>query len=269
MKVSNKINSFINKSLKYLYVEHKDSDHLTNNKSTNEKDDFESKVNNKIDYKKDNQRILGGTDYKKYEEMSKEIDKIEISKEEEKKSDQDKLKMGCNNDLSKERQLYDKSTTEKIEAAKLFKTEGDYFLKEKNYDKAEECYEKALLQLFYTFEEGEEDTKTVDDLKYSLNMNIAMCKMSKEKYKESIGYLNEALKINASSVKSYYRLSYIYFKLEDFNTAKEYSDKGKLYSKNNSDSENFDKLLLEINEKEEKLSKKSEMFMKKLAGKIK
>lgn len=223
MRVSNKQNDFINKLIINLN---------NNNNESNVKniDNESSTINNKsidnIDYMKEDNRILGNTDYKKYEEISKQIEKEESKNN--KNNSNSNLKLGCNNDLRKERQLYEKPTKEKIEATKIFKNEGDYFLNsEKDYNKAFNCYEKALTQLFYTFEDNKEEELEIEKLKTSINLNISICKINQQHYKESIGYLNEAVKAsNNTNVKALYRLAYVNFKLEDFLEANNYINKG-------------------------------------------
>jgi len=186
--------------------------------------------NHSLTYKKEEERVLGGTDYKKFEEISKILDKDDKDKDENNEKIEnksvDKLKMGCSNDLRKERQLYDKSTKEKIYAAKVFKEEGDLYIKKKQYDTANISYEKAMTQLFYTFEDTKEDEIEVDKLKLLLNSNIAMCKIGLFQYKDAVGYLNEVLKIDKSNIKTIYRLAYIFFKIEDFHLSKTYISDG-------------------------------------------
>ena len=224
--------------------------------------------NTNLHYNKEDKRIVGDTDYKKYEVLSKEI---EIEEKEQSKEtntmDKDKLKMGCSNDLRKERQLYDKPTKEKIEACSLFKTEGDQFIKAKDYKKATDCYEKGLLQLFYTFEDSLEEEKEVEKLKISLNSNIALCKINNNEFKESIGYLTEVIKLDKVNVKAIYRLSYVYFKLEDFETSKNYIADGLNILNNLNDTVSinmFNQLELDIIKKEEEITAKTNSLYKKM-----
>ena len=261
----NKINTILGKSI--------NTNHLNEEKESKINEETE-KINNenndiKLSYKKEEERVLGGTDYKKFEEISKIIEKqTEEKKEESDKNQADKLKMGCSNDLRKERQLYEKSTKEKIYAARLFKDEGDFYLKKKEYDKAYISYEKGMTQLFYTFEE-KEDENEVDKLKLMLNSNIAMCKIGQLLYKEAIGYLNEVLKIDKSHIKGIYRLAYIYFKIEDFDQSRLYINEGKRIIKERSiDSPEelsiFTKLEEDVFHKEKENNQKLEGLLKKM-----
>ena len=254
MKTSRANFDFIEKVLKNLQG-------FTHNHEDKDIDKKEEVI--KPEYKKEEKRIVGGTDYKKYEMFENDIEK-----ENQKKEAEDRLKMGCNNDLSRERQLYDKSTEEKLEATRMFKKEGDYFLKEKNVDKAIESYEKGLLQLFYTFEDTEEESKEVDSLKYSLNMNISQCKILKNQFKESLGYLAESNKIDKKSVKCLYRLAFVHFKLEEFEESKNYIKQGLVNANEDSQVELLLSLKSDIEAKEKFNKEQSEGLLKKIGCKV-
>ena len=128
--------------------------------------------------------------------------------------------MGCNNDLRKERQLMDKPVKDKIEASKIFKNEGDDYLKQKNFDEAINSYEKGLLQLFYCFSDDPKEEEEADKIKQSLNLNASFCFINLKKYDEALGYLNEALRIDKNNLKTLYRLAFCYFNLERFDDSK-------------------------------------------------
>jgi len=171
---------------------HSHSTHKHNNQSNEETKEIN--INElTIDENKDKKRIIGSTDYKKFENLAKgfEEKEEEIKKEkEQKKQEEYPHIMGCNNDLRKERQLMDKPVKEKIEASKRFKIEGDDLLKQQKYDDAINVYEKGLLQLFYTFCDDKEEDELVDKIKEGMNLNCSFCKIKQEKYEEATQYLN-------------------------------------------------------------------------------
>jgi tetratricopeptide (TPR) repeat protein len=178
----------------------------------------------------DSKRIIGNTNYKKFEDIATIIDKEEQTKlQSEKDAAEQKrtaMKMGCNNDLRKERQLMDKPTKDKIEASKIFKTEGDDYLKQKQYEEAINAYEKGLLQLFYTFSDDAKEEEESDKMKEAINLNCSFCKINQGKFDEALGYLNEALRINKCNSKAIYRMAFCYFKLEKYNDAIEFANQG-------------------------------------------
>jgi len=215
MRVSERVYNFSKKILK-LY-EKKETDVV--NKETEKP------------YVKEEKRVIGSTDYKKYEDLSKKIELEEITKSEK---TNDILKMGCNNDRRKERQLLDKPSKDKLEAAKIFKTEGDDNLKLKQWEDAVNSYEKALLQLFYTFSDEPEEDKQVEKLKMAINSNLSMCKINLSRYDEAIGYCDEVLRIDKNNIKAIYRIAFSYFKKDQFEESYKFIDKGLEIEKDNS-----------------------------------
>ena len=222
----------------------------------------------KIEENKDKKRIIGSTDYKKFEELAKGIEEkeeeIKKEKEKEKQNEYAHL-MGCNNDLRKERQLMDKPVKEKIEAGKRFKTEGDDFLKQQKYDEAINVYEKGLLQLFYTFCDDKEEDEMVDKIKEGMNLNCSFCKIKQEKYEEATQYLNEAMRVNKENLKTLYRMAFCHFKLEKFNDAKnDINNAMNIIQKKGGDKDAFDKLLNDINNKIKDLENSQDNLLKKM-----
>ena len=198
MKVNEKVYTFSKKILK-LYEE--------------KKEEINSKVENEKPYVKEEKRIIGSTDYKKYEDLSKKIELEEVTKSEKTK---EVLKMGCNNDRRKERQLFDKPSKDKLEASKIFKIEGDDNLKLKQWEDAINSYEKALLQLFYTFSEDPLEDKQVEKIKMAINLNISLCKINMNLFDDAIGYCQEVLRLDKTNMKAIYRMAYSYFKKDKF-----------------------------------------------------
>ena len=241
MKLSEKSFNFAQKILKLYETEEKPVE----KKETKE-------------FEKDDKRVIGTTDYKKFEEMAKKMDMDEVKIDPKTK---EALKMGCNNDLRKEKQLMDKPSSIKIEAAKIFKNEGDDHLKLKNYVDAINSYEKALLQLFYTFSEDPEEDRMTEVVKASINMNMAMCKMNLNKYDEAIGYCQEALRIDKKNVKAIYRIAYSYFKLEKFEESRTFINDG---LKIQPESAEFKSLLESIAQREKDIENESRKLFKKI-----
>lgn len=224
---------------------------------------IEDPVNEKKE-EKDMKRIIGGTDYKKYENIAKSIEKEE---EKEKKSKEEKkeiMKMGCNNDLRKERQLMDKPIKDKIDGSKIFKTEGDDLLKQKKYEDAVNSYEKGLLQLFYTFSDNKEEDLEVESIKRNINLNCSFCLINQEKYEEALGYLNEALRCEKNNIKALYRTAFCYFKLQKFQDAKETINAVLSIDKDNKE---FIELQNNISQREKELENNANQLYKKI-GKI-
>ena len=245
------------------------SEHNHEHKKINQKLEREVNINEiKLDKNKDEKRIIGSTDYKKFEELAKGLEqKEEEIKNEEKKEKEENYGhiMGCNNDLRKERQLMDKPTKEKIEAGQRLKVQGDDLLKQQKYDEAINLYEKGLLQLFYTFSDDKEEDEMVDKIKEGMNLNCSFCKIKQEKYEEATQYLNEATRVNKENLKTLYRMGFCHFKLEKFNDAKNDINKAIDIIKNKGgDKSSFEQLLIDIKNKEKELENNQDVLLKKM-----
>lgn len=251
MKLSQNAFNFAQKLLKIHEAENV-VDHVAHKEDTRSKDTIEK------EYIKEDKRIIGNTDYKKYEELAKNIEVDELKVDPKTK---EVLKMGCNNDLRKERQMMDKPSIYKIEAAKIFKNEGDEFLKEKKYLDAINSYEKGLLQLFYTFSDDPEEDKQVYAIKVSLNMNMSMCLINVSKYEEAIGQCQEALRLDKNNLKALYRIAYSYLKLDKLEESKKViSDSLKIQP----DSNEFKGLLDNVKAREKEIEDQSRRLFRKI-----
>ena len=249
---------------------HCHSEHKHNNNNNFSKKNEEININEiKIEKNNDTKRIIGSTDYKKFENLVKGIEEKEDEiKKEKEKENQERYPhiMGCNNDLRKERQLMDKPVKEKIEAGKRFKLEGDDLLKKQKYDEAINTYEKGLLQLFYTFCDDKEEDDMVDKIKEGMNLNCSFCKIKQEKYEEAIQYLNEAMRVNKENLKTLYRMAFCHFKLQKFNDAKnDINIALKIINNKGGNKEQFEELLNDINNRIKELENKRDKLLKKMA----
>mmetsp|Transcript_71123 Transcript_71123/g.197565 ORF Transcript_71123/g.197565 Transcript_71123/m.197565 type:complete len:429 (-) Transcript_71123:67-1353(-) len=129
--------------------------------------------------------------------------------------------MGCSHDHQKEWQIYEKSTDEKLKAADRFRQEGNEAYRKHNYGLAAVHYRKALLQFDYTFADGEEEEKRVDDLKLPCLLNLAACKCQQEEWDDVLTQCRLALEINPRSVKAFYRTGLAHLARDKFELAKD------------------------------------------------
>lgn len=200
-------------------------------------------------------RKIGVTDYAKFEQIAKEIEREDVL------SKKDILNAINPNDIKKAKQVYEGSTKPKVEASVIFKNEGDYYLKRKLYENAVDAYEKALLQLFYTFNDNEEDKKVVETKKCAINLNLSMALMNLGRYKDAVGYLQEAKRLDVKNLKTIYRMSYCYFKMDNIDEAKKYVNEG--ISLCDKKSNEFELLKEEICKKERESDRMAARLFKK------
>lgn len=150
-------------------------------------------------------RVVGGTDYAKFDKMALEIEKEDILSREQ------ILKMLNPNDVKIQRQMFEGSEKPKIEICQIYKNEGDYYLKLENYNLAKNSYEKAIEFLFFNVHDDENMKKIVEKYKVAINLNLSLCLMKANKYKDAVGYLLEAQRLQSNNLKIKYRLAHCYF----------------------------------------------------------
>ena len=196
-------------------------------------------------------RIIGTTDYSKFDKIAIEIEREDIL------SKKKILNMTNPNDIKIQRQMFEGSSKPKIEMCTIFKNEGDENLRNKKYEQAQNSYEKALSNLFYNFDDKEEQKK-IEKLKCSINLNLSMTLMKLNNYKDAIGYLVEAKRIQPDNLKAIYRMAYCYYCIGEYDKARQIiNDVLK-----NENSGEFKKLLEDINKKELNENKKRGKMLK-------
>ena len=197
-------------------------------------------------------RIIGTTDYSKFDKLAIEIEREEIL------SKKKILNMTNPNDIKIQKQMFEGSSKPKIEMCTIFKNEGDENLKNKNYEKARNSYEKALSNLYYNFED-EEERKKIEKIKCAINLNLSMTLMKLNNYKDAIGFLIEAKRLQPDNLKTLYRMAYCYYCIGEYDKSREIVND---VLKNNGNSSEFKQLLEDINKKELEENKKRGKMLK-------
>merc|ERR1719162_536411 len=108
----------------------------------------------------------------------------------------------------------------KIRGADRFRQEGNEAFKKQNYGLAAVHYRKALLQFDYTFAEGAEEEKYLEDVKLPCLLNLAACKCQQEEWDEVLMNCRLALEVDPRLVKAYYRQGVAYTARDEFDLAK-------------------------------------------------
>ena len=197
-------------------------------------------------------RIIGSTDYSKFDKIAIEIEREEIL------SKKKVLNMTNPNDIKIQRQMFEGSSKPKIEMCTIFKNEGDENLKNKKYQQAQNSYEKALSNLFYNFDDKEEQKK-IEKLKCAINLNLSMTLMKLNNYKDAIGYLIEAKRLQPDNLKTMYRMAYCHNCIGEYDKARQIIND---VLKKNEKSEEFKNLLEDVNKKELEENKKRAKMLK-------
>lgn len=126
----------------------------------------------------------------------------------------------CSHNHQKEIAIYERSTEEKIRAAAQFRESGNKLFKEENYGLACVEYRRGLLQYDYTFPEGEEEDRLVEEGKLALYSNLAWCKIQLDEYDEALTCCRCALKCDPKNCKVLYRKGLAHMGKLDFDDAK-------------------------------------------------
>ncbi|KAK9172426.1 TPR repeat family protein [Cryptosporidium meleagridis] len=165
---------------------------------------------------------------------------------------------GCSHDRSKERELYERSTTDKLKAIRLFCDEGNIKYKDNKIEEAILEYKNALIYVDYTFPENKNLEEEYNQLITRINLNLSACFLKISEFNMAILHCNNVLKndpnnikvsitYNVSSIiplfydyllfkqipnkclfttlKALYRLSQAYINIYEFNKAIEIIDK--------------------------------------------
>lgn len=177
----------------------------------------------KIDLK--NNLVKYNLDYSKFENCIKQADDEEAEKEKLKK-EEEKLNRNnqnsCSHDHSKERQLYEKTTEEKLRASNAFNEEGKQAFHEKNYKLACVFFRKGLIQLDYCFPETEKEIEEHTKLEINLHLNMALTKFHMENFYECINNCSTVLNLDKNNAKAHYRKGHAYMSLDLYKEAKEH-----------------------------------------------
>lgn len=191
-----------------------------NEKQENDK----QKIKKNDEVPKGPSRQITDINYKKWEDFAENLkneEKIQEKKSTEEEEYARAVMGGCSHDHSKERQIFEKPTAEKISAADRFRLEGNEAFNSKNYGLAAVNYRKALLQFDYTFPDDDADEKWMNRVKLSCHLNLAACKIIQKDYDEVLIQTRLALEIDKSNCKAFYRQGIAYLHRDEFTLCKE------------------------------------------------
>ncbi|TXG74140.1 hypothetical protein EZV62_002719 [Acer yangbiense] len=120
---------------------------------------------------------------------------------------------------SEEKESWDMSTPEKIEAAGKKKEDGNALFKAGKYARAAKRYEKAVKYIEYDSSFREEEKKQAKALKVACNLNDAACKLKLKEYKQAEKLCTKVLELESRNVKALYRRAQAYIQLADLDLA--------------------------------------------------
>ncbi|KAL3127945.1 hypothetical protein ChUKH1_02850 [Cryptosporidium hominis] len=136
-----------------------------------------------------------------------------------------KKNQGCTHDRSKERELYERSTTDKLKAIRLFCDEGNIKYKDNKIEEAILEYKNALIYVDYTFPENKNLEEEYNQLITRINLNLSACFLKINEFNMAMLHCNNVLKNDPNNIKALYRLTQAYINIYEFNKAIEIIDK--------------------------------------------
>ncbi|KAL3828933.1 hypothetical protein ACJIZ3_017735 [Penstemon smallii] len=119
----------------------------------------------------------------------------------------------------KDKESWDMSTEEKIEAAGKKKEEGNALFKAGKYLRASKRYEKAAKYIEYDTNFSEEEKKQSKALKVTCNLNNAACKLKLKDYKQAEKLCTKVLELESTNVKALYRRAQAHMNMADLDLA--------------------------------------------------
>ena len=203
-----------------------------------------------------NNRLFDTT---KWDEMSKEIQFEEIVSN---PYTENAINTENKNDYRKIRAMFEKPSITNNESCLIFKNEGDFYLKIKDFKLALKSYEYALSFLFITkFNDDDKETELQKELKNSIFMNIAFSHIQTEAYSKALDYLIESNIYDKKNLKTIYRLAFVNYKLKEYEKSLEYCNTGLI---SDPDNKEFNGLKNDIINQQIAIENKSKKLFKKL-----
>ena len=129
--------------------------------------------------------------------------------------------MGCDQNHSKEIDIYNRPFEEKIEIVNDFKSKGNEYFKQEDYKKASYFYAKALLQFYYIIPDDKKQEDITNPIKLNCHLNQALWFFKQKRYEEGIPETYQALCMDPNNVKALYRQACLNRELDEFEKAME------------------------------------------------
>ena len=126
----------------------------------------------------------------------------------------------CSQNRSAEKAVIKMSTQQRIEKMKELKLEGNALFQNNASHEALGKYELALIYYEYCYDAAGEERIELEHVRLLCLLNAAACTLNLKSYKQCIGFCNEALEIDDTNPKAYYRRGKAYRLLNQYDNAK-------------------------------------------------
>ena len=129
-------------------------------------------------------------------------------------------------------------------------------------------YERGVLIVSSIFGVSDAVQEELTGLEVTLDLNMAMCKLKLQAWKDAIDQARMALQLDAASVKAHYRMAQGYVGLGDYNDARQHLAKCTTLDKTNACKRDIAALLADIKRRETDERDKVNKFTKQLEAKM-
>lgn len=104
----------------------------------------------------------------------------------------------------------DMTTNEKLDMCDRFRKVGNLMYEQGQYESAAQYYYQAILYFEYVFPENEHETERLQHLRLCSLLNLSACLLKNFQYEEVIHYATQALEVDPSHVKAYFRCAFLH-----------------------------------------------------------
>ncbi|KAK6587582.1 hypothetical protein RS030_91527 [Cryptosporidium xiaoi] len=127
---------------------------------------------------------------------------------------------GCNHDRSKERELYERETSDKLNAIRMFCEDGNKLFNQNKIEEAISEYKNAIIYIDYTFPvSNSPDEIEYNNLIIRTHSNLSACFLKLNEYNMTILHCKHVLKYDQNNLKAYYRLAKAHIGLYKYDEA--------------------------------------------------
>lgn len=151
------------------------------------------------------------------------------------KSCSHRYQCSCSGDKRAEREVVAMKTCDRLDEMVLFKEQGNSLFTQHNYKGALALYEKALIYFEYCFDGSQDERKQADVIREVCLLNAAACFLRLKLYSKCIEYCNDAIQVDDSNPKAWFRRARAHRLQHDFDVAKKDLEKAKEVSNGDTD----------------------------------
>lgn len=126
-------------------------------------------------------------------------------------------------------------TCDRLDEMVLFKEQGNTLFKQHNYKGALALYEKSLIYFEYCFDGSPDERKRADTIREVCLLNAAACFLRLKLYSKCIEYCTDAIQVDDSNPKAWFRRAKAHRLTHDFDAAEKDLERARQASNGDTD----------------------------------